>query len=72
MTHKAVCVGPEIEAVVEIQDGGGVRAVCDSCRVEEDGAGFREMVKSSMVLVLAGIGAVGKPAEPFRFECRAR
>ena len=68
MTHKAVCVGCEIEAVVESQDGEVVRVFCDSCGVEEDGAGFREMVKSSMVPVLAGTGEVGISSGPFEFQ----
>ncbi len=67
MSYKAKCVQCEVDATVEIQDGEVVRVFCDSCGVEEDGAGFREMVKASMIPVLAGIGAVGKPAGPFRF-----
>ena len=67
MTHIAVCVGCEIEAVVEIQDGEVARIFCDQCGAEQDGEGFSETVKSSMVPVLAGLGQVGKPAGPFRF-----
>ncbi len=67
MTHQAVCVGCDVKAIVEIQEGEVIRIFCNQCGVEQDGDGFRETVRSSMVPVLAGLGQVGKPAGPFRF-----